>query len=312
MDKRKVLKNKVMNQNESIEIDMGHSSYFSSEGIKSRRYKVSDYDSKITNLYHSDKRHSYIINKDVLSADVIINLPKPKCHRLAGMTGAIKNFVGITADKACLPHRSIGSKVQGGDEYLMNSMLKRIIGRVLDQKIFFERIKCYWLSLLMRIIYGFLFKLMILISKDKFLLGSWYGNDTIWRTSLDLYKIILYSDKSGEMNYLKKRKIFNFADMIIAGQGNGPIAPDPKELGLILAGYDAVLMDRVICDIMGFSYKKIPSVLNSINDSTISDRLSDNYLIRSNIKEFDNMDITEFKPLEKWRFIPHDSWKGFI
>lgn len=52
-----------------------------------------------------------------MEADVIINIPKPKCHRLAGMTAALKNMVGVIYDKNSLPHRKIGSVEEGGDAY---------------------------------------------------------------------------------------------------------------------------------------------------------------------------------------------------
>jgi hypothetical protein len=38
-----------------------------------------------------------LIAKDVLEADIIINLPKLKMHKKAGVTNALKNFVGSMA-----------------------------------------------------------------------------------------------------------------------------------------------------------------------------------------------------------------------
>ena len=37
----------------------------------------------------------YCISEACLEADVIINLPKPKTHRKAGFTGALKNMIGV-------------------------------------------------------------------------------------------------------------------------------------------------------------------------------------------------------------------------
>ena len=72
-------------------------------------YQVSDYDKADTATFHHDTVHDYEINSDILQADVVINFCKPKTHRLAGITAAMKNMVGITYNKACLPHRSAGS-----------------------------------------------------------------------------------------------------------------------------------------------------------------------------------------------------------
>ena len=74
-----------------------------------------------------------LLNKIVLEADVIINIPKPKCHRLAGMTAALKNMVGVIYDKNSLPHRKIGSVEEGGDAYKKKNIFKHYM-EVLDEK----------------------------------------------------------------------------------------------------------------------------------------------------------------------------------
>ena len=137
VDKNKVLTGRKYNKNQGLEVDLKEKSRFSTIG-SARRYKVSDYNENTTASYHNDQKHSYLINSDVISADVIINLCKPKCHRLAGITAAVKNIVGITYDKACLPHRTIGSRQDGGDEYLHRSIIKKLIAWVLAWKIKFE------------------------------------------------------------------------------------------------------------------------------------------------------------------------------
>lgn len=68
---------------------------------------------------------------------MVINIPKPKTHRLAGITGAMKNFVGITYEKASLPHRAIGDKESGtGDAYDKKSILKCIWNILITDKLF--------------------------------------------------------------------------------------------------------------------------------------------------------------------------------
>jgi uncharacterized protein (DUF362 family) len=310
--KNNVLVGKKYNTNEFIEVNLDSTSKFSSVDSSVKRYKVSDYDDKITNLYHNEQTHRYTINKEILSADVVINLCKPKCHRLAGLTAAVKNFVGVTFDKACLPHRTMGSRFEGGDEYLYTSHLKKLIGKVLDKKISYEEQDCHAISFIMRYIYGGLYYLMKYVSKDKFLIGSWYGNDTIWRTVLDLYFIVLYADKSGIIQDSKQRKVFNIADMIISGERNGPVSPEPKKIGLIIAGYDAVVLDRLVCEIMGFDYTRIPSIFYSINDCNLSDESVMPCVLYSNLSDYTMKPIDELVFPDKWRFKPYDSWKGSI
>lgn len=312
VNNNKVLIGRKYNSSEALEVELNSKSRLNSKNSVIKQYKVSDYNEKITNKYHHNGKHTYIINKDVLSADVVINLCKPKCHRLTGITAAVKNIVGITFDKACLPHRTVGSKQQGGDEYLYNSLIKKMIGRVLNKKIVFEEKNKFRISLFMRYVYGLLYYFMKWVSKDKYLVGSWYGNDTIWRTVLDLYHILLYADKSGIVLDNKQRRVFNLADMIISGERNGPVSPEPKKLGIIIAGYDAVMMDRLVCEIMGFDYTKVPSVYHAVNDFKLIQKEAGDYLFYSNVLEYNEKSIDELHFPLKWRFKPYDTWKGFI
>jgi len=66
--------------------------------------------------------------------------------------------------------------------------------------------------------------------------GSWSGNDTIWRTCLDLNRILLYGRADGTMSDEMQRRVIHIADAVIAGQGNGPLAPEPLDLGLLIGG----------------------------------------------------------------------------
>jgi hypothetical protein len=61
----------------------------------------------------------------VLSADLVVNLPKLKTHKKTGVTLALKNLVGINGDKNWLPHHSQGSVEKGGDEYPGDGVVDR-------------------------------------------------------------------------------------------------------------------------------------------------------------------------------------------
>src|SRR5438045_9670723 len=52
-----------------------------------------------------------------MDADVFINLPKLKTHKNVGLTCALKNLVGINANKNWLPHQTEGTPDQGGDQF---------------------------------------------------------------------------------------------------------------------------------------------------------------------------------------------------
>lgn len=66
------------------------------------------------------------------------------------------------------------------------------------------------------------------ISRDKVRIGGWYGNDTIWRTILDLNTIINYGDKNGNICDEKQRKMLILGDMIICGQKMDQLSHHPK------------------------------------------------------------------------------------
>jgi uncharacterized protein (DUF362 family) len=92
-------------------VDLGARSRLMCFGVNAR-FGVTDY-----NATQSPSPHCYPVSNTVLGADVILNVPKLKTHMKTGMTGALKNFVGIVGSKDFLPHFRAGSPRTGGDEY---------------------------------------------------------------------------------------------------------------------------------------------------------------------------------------------------
>ena len=80
-------------------------------------------------------RPSGLVPLAVLEADVIVNLPKLKTHKKAGVTCALKNLIGINGNKEYLPHHRIGGHNLGGDCYPGGSDLKRALGFVHDRQL---------------------------------------------------------------------------------------------------------------------------------------------------------------------------------
>jgi len=298
----------INGEDQSIQVELGQESAHLSDS--NLRYKVSDYKADNTNQYHHDRIHTYNINKNVLLADVILNMPKPKCHRLAGLTAAQKNIVGITYDKACLPHRSIGAKISGGDEYQKRSIIKALITRIEEKKLGLTQNGKTFSAIILQFLIAILYVSVKVCSKDKVMIGSWYGNDTIWRTVSDLNFIVRYADKNGAIRDTPQRRILNIADMIIAGQGNGPVGPSPKNLGMILIGEDSSLIDAICAKIMGFNIEKVPGLNSTMRNNRL--RVEGIKNIYSNNQKYNNVLFEDFLPDENWRFIPHDSWKDFI
>lgn len=305
-------KNKVIVERKDIDstgviVHLGEKSVHKKE--RRLEYQVSDYEKKDTQAFHHGSTHDYEVSATMLKADVIINLPKPKTHRLAGITAAMKNMVGITYNKASLPHRVAGSSLEGGDAYNKKSLLKKVADKALTYKIRAEKKERFGLATFYRYVYGVNLVLGRWISQDRSYIGSWYGNDTIWRTVCDLNYIVNYADKDGIIRDTVQRKQINIGDMIIAGQGNGPVSPSPKELGIVLISDNAEMFDMTVCSLMGFDYKKIP-ILKAIYNEKKQGELG-HIMILSNIEAL-NGELNSLSFPKKWRFVPYDTWKGHI
>lgn len=306
----KVITGKIFQDGEEVKVDLSGLSMHERRNGK-RVYQVDNYDRGETADYQAEGKHIYSVNKQVLESDVIINFCKPKSHRLAGFTAAMKNMVGIIYHKASLPHRVEGSIDEGGDAYRYTSKLKKTIDYVLDRKILHEDAHNIFMATVDRYIYGALLLTARKVCRDPYIKGIWYGNDTIWRTACDLNYIEQYADREGRIRDSMQRRILNFADMIIAGERNGPCQPRPKKLGIIAVSEDAAAMDMVICRIMGFPPEKIPlinALLKGEADYLFGER---NVMISSNLyDEPVELDGVEFP--ESWHFAPHDTWRSIL
>ena len=70
-------------------------------------------------------------------------------------------------------------------------------------------------------------------------------------------------------------------DGIIAMEGKGPGFGDPKNLGLIIAGTDAVAVDAVIAELIGVPPEHYPILHAALNDGYGTACLDDIDLTRS-------------------------------
>jgi uncharacterized protein (DUF362 family) len=305
-------KNVNIDNTKIIEFDLKNSSHFN-DLTRNHRYRIANYYDDNLNTRHNKDHHKYLIAKSVVDADLIINLPKPKTHRFAGLTGAQKNFIGICVDKEYLPHYRVGTPVNEGDESNIHSALGDIIAK-LNQR------RCKYIEkqkINMQLFYKFFMagiKRMQKIARQEpqFVVGQWYGNDTIWRTVLDINFVLLYGNKDGilDMNSMP-RNILNIGDLIIAGEKNGPLEPSPKPLGIILASNNCSVFDYVFCKITGFDYNIIPTIKNSISNPYLINDLFKG-LLKSNLLELNNTPLQNIEFPSDWHFIPHPFWNDIL
>lgn len=299
---------------ESIIVNLGQQSeFFLQSPEQNQNLRVTNYDKSLMLSHHNENKQEYCISKYILEADVIINVPKPKTHRKAGFTGTLKNFVGINARKEYLPHHTFGAQEDGGDEFDKRSFFKNLQSSFYDVKneaVYSKRyLKAFFYKCMARIC------MMMLDKKQlKYLQGSWYGNHTISRTIIDLNKIVLYANKKGQLCDTVQRNIFSVADMIVSGEKEGPVAPSPKPLGVIIMGNNCVCIDEIICTLMGFDCKKIPTLQNARNSKSKYSLVKSGVygIIVSNKSEYNGKTYMDFAESDTFSFVATEGWLNHI
>ncbi len=87
--------------------------------------------------------------------------------------------------------------------------------------------------------------------------GSWSGNDTIWRTCLDLNRILLHGQLDASLTPMRARTVVNIVDAIVIGHGNGPLSPEPSDFRLLLGGEGSAAIDHVSALLLGYAPDRI-------------------------------------------------------
>lgn len=236
--------------------DLGMHSLLEPISRDADRFRVTMYNPNLMRQTHAPGRHQYLIAREVLEADLVINLPKLKTHKKTCITGALKNLVGINGNKDYLPHHRRGGSRTGGDCYAGGNWLKLAAEHLGDAANRREGKLAYLLRQISRVARG----LSWLTGADNNLEGSWHGNDTVWRMCLDLNRILLYGRSDGAMEDEPQRKVLTLTDAIVCGEGDGPLASTPHPLGMLTLATNPVAAEYVHAYLMGFDWRKIPIV----------------------------------------------------
>jgi uncharacterized protein (DUF362 family) len=291
----------------STHVRLDDASEFVEYAGQGRLYGAS-YDMAETNQRHSGNRHDYLLCRTPLDADVFINIPKLKTHKKVGITCALKNLVGINANKNWLPHHTEGTPEVGGDQF--------------PQATAKARLEHSWMGTAKRWLKDSpaLSRLFVPLKKVGRLYfgdtqkvvrsGNWHGNDTCWRMVLDLNKCLFFFNGDGQSRPRPVRYLA-VVDGIVGGEGNGPMSPDPIHSGVILAGTHPVAVDLVAATIIGFDWRKIRLLKNALTMS------------RLNFVDFTPEQVEVASNKEAWRgkidqlddvfsFRPHFGWVGAI
>lgn len=240
---------------EFVLVDLADRSRMEPIAGDARRFRVTMYDPRRMQHNHRPGLHRYLVARDVLEADLVINVPKLKTHKKAGITAALKNLVGINGNKDYLPHHRKGAADRGGDNYERATLPKTLAEATLD----LANRHLHWprfYARVSRLAYRFLFfdRIRGLPTDVE---GGWHGNDTVWRMCLDLNAVLLYADAQGRLHSTPQRATLNITDGLVAGEGDGPLRPDPRPLGAILAAANPAAHDWVAARLMGFDPARI-------------------------------------------------------
>jgi uncharacterized protein (DUF362 family) len=221
------------------------------------RLRVTMYNPDLLHRTHSPGRHQYLVAREIIEADLVINLPKLKTHMKAGVTGALKNLIGINGNKEYLPHHRKGGSGSGGDCYEGQSWLKWQAENLLDIA---NRQPSGPVQALLAKSGEVLVKTAAKLGSDNNLEGGWHGNDTIWRTCLDLQRILRYGRTDATIEQTPQRRVLSITDAIVGGEGQGPLANTPIHSGFVSAGLNPASVEYVNTRLMGIDPDRIALV----------------------------------------------------
>ena len=297
-------KNKLMTElnplSDYLIFDVKDKSFLEPITLKGRNiFRVTDYDPLKLEDTHKTGTHKYCLIKEFFEADIIISMPKIKTHQKSGLTGALKNIVGLNGDKDFLPHHRIGGTDFGGDCYPGGNHL-RYWSEIAMDRANSQRGKTRYFSFV---------KVASIFWKMSFpkavhnMEAGWYGNDTTWRMVLDLNLIVYFGKPDGTISDKKQRIIYSLCDGIIAGQGDGPLFPEPLNLGVISFTDNPVFNDIAMATLMGFDFMKFPLLTEATKLIPINDAIVYISEIKGNFTDLKKISV---------RTNPPRGWKSYL
>ena len=262
----------------------------------------------------AEGRHEYLIAGCAIKCDVVFSLPKWKTHKKAGITASLKNLVGVNADKNWLPHHTEGAPARGGDEHPnpdLKHRTERKDGGRDSRTVTSDAVVGPWVHQVARSVGKPVFG----DTESTVRSGNWFGNDTIWRMCLDLNKIVFYGNADGSLRDPRhgRKRHYVLVDGILAGEGRGPLNPDPVPAGVLLFGVHPPSVDAACAYLMGFDPDKIPIVSRAFQCRNLP--LADHAGATSWCEATTRPGIApcwRFPQHDTFHFAPHFGWKGHI
>jgi uncharacterized protein (DUF362 family) len=276
-------------------IDLGERSWFHEVARRGPRFCFHRSHQHTPVPHHSRGKQEYSLPRTVLDADVVINIPKLKTHKKSGVTLALKSCIGLTNEKYWLPHYTAGTPADDGDEFPFPPPLAVRVENQLQR--FPLPLDHSLIARAPRLADG--------RSQNGFLHGyimegSWQGNDTIWRTVLDLNHLLFYADRGGRLRDTPQRRYLAIVDGIIAGEGEGPLASTPRHAGLLIGGFDPVLVDVACVRAMGYAERSLAMVHRALERPLLPST------------DLDALRIVNDGPAPAGVFVPPKTWPSLL
>ena len=186
-------------------VDLGEKSFFCELGDEAHRLRstAAVYEDEAS-VNHGPAVNRYSFPNTILEADCIISVAKLKVHRKCGVTLSLKNMVGTTNEKRWLPHHRAGTPRIGGDMCPDDAPPDRKLNEFLADKVSSHRygyaFRRFVLPVALLLWKALHLKSLMRVGRSNlhdWREGDWYGNDTIWRTVLDLNTALGYADERG-------------------------------------------------------------------------------------------------------------------
>jgi uncharacterized protein (DUF362 family) len=247
---------------------------------------------------HSGGRHVYRVANTILNADLTINVAKMKTHKFSGVTLCLKNAIGICNGKEYMPHRRPGPPSEGGDSFpsppSLNYQWRVRRVRVLSSIV--GRSAASWIIDTVRRVIP---RQLPHLAPWEPVFGDWSGNDTIWRTTVDLNRIWLRSKTTDSPGRRKNGKMLCVIDGIVGMDHEGPMTGMAVDSRVLVMAKDPVAADTLGALLMGFDPRKIPTIdgARRLLDSDLGLPLSENEV-------HGNVDLAAART----RFAPNRGW----
>jgi hypothetical protein len=232
-----------------------------------------------------------------------------------------KGLVGIATNKNYLVHYTLGTPQSGGDQFpdgflkpseavlikIERWMYDHLLAPRLRPLEYLHR-SIYWLHNYTLRRCGF----KVAEWKRNMDAGNWYGNDSAWRMTVDLVRILYFADSEGRLTSQRQRRFFSVIDGIIGGENNGPLTPDPVPSGVVVAGTGLLATDLAATALMGFDPRKLRVYGHLLNDPSFGFEIDDlnEVSIVSNAPDWNT--TPEGLAHSSLAFRPHPGWVGHI